>query len=224
MTCGCPLERAAAIALRHRLGRCHHGASSGTSWRALPSGLLRLHMIARLPSAGWEVTMAQPRRTMREGLIVGLIGYATVAVFYTLFDLLAGRGWIFTLNLLGNVLFRGVRDSAVLLLPMQPDLGAMFAYNLLHLVTSVAVGLLVASLVARVERHPRTGYSVLLFLVAGYVITVAAGAMFARDIAPLLPLWSIVIVNTLAAIGGGLFLWHTHPELWLRVRNAQATG
>jgi hypothetical protein len=159
---------------------------------------------------------------MREGLIVGVIGYGAVAVFYTLFDLLAGRGWVFTLDLLGKVLFRGVRDPAVLQLPMQPDLGAMFVYNLLHLAISLAVGLFVAGLVARAERRPRIGYSMLLVLVAGYLITVAAIAVLARDIAPLLPLWSIVIVNTLAAIGGGLFLWHAHPDLWRRVRRAWA--
>jgi hypothetical protein len=159
---------------------------------------------------------------MREGLIVGSIGYAAVAVFYTLFDLLAGRGWIFTLDLLGKVLFRGVRDPAVLQLPMEPDLGAMFAYNLLHLAISLAVGLFVAGLVARAERRPRIGYSTLLVLAAGYLITVAAIAVLARDIDPLLPLWSIVIVNTIAAMGGGLFLWHAHPDLWGRVRGAWA--
>ena len=166
--------------------------------------------------------MALPGSTMREGLIVGLIGYASVAVFYTLFDLLAGRGWVFTLDLLGKVLFRGVRDPSVLQLPMQPDLGAMFVYNMLHLAISLGVGLLVSGLVARAERRPRIGYSVLLVLAAGYLITVAAITVFARDIAPLLPLWSIVIVNTIAATGGGLFLWHNHPDLWGRVRGAWA--
>lgn len=44
--------------------------------------------------------------TIGQGLIVGLIGYAAVAVFYTVFDLLAARGSLFTVDLLGKAFFR----------------------------------------------------------------------------------------------------------------------
>ncbi|MDH5590021.1 MAG: hypothetical protein OEZ65_07855 [Gemmatimonadota bacterium] len=162
--------------------------------------------------------MALNGRAVREGVTVGLIGYAAVAAFYTLFDLLAGRGLVFTLNLLGKVVFRGVRDPAILQLPIPADVGAMVAYNFVHLVAALAVGLFVAWMVARVEDRPERGMVVSLVMLGGYVITVWAASRLTVDVAPLLPVWTIVTVNTLAAVGGAVFLWRAHPGLWGRVR------
>ena len=166
--------------------------------------------------------MARTGRTASEGLALGLIGFGAVAVFYTVFDVLAGQGWFFTLNLMGQVLFRGVRDPAVLQLPMPLDVGAMVGYNFLHLFVSMAVGFFVAWLADLVEENPRRGYAVLAIMLAGYVATVVAVALFARDVAPLLPLWSVITVNTLAACGGGIYLWLAHPGLLARVLGAGA--
>ena len=162
--------------------------------------------------------MARTGRTVREGVVVGLLGYAAVAAFFTLFDLLAGRGPIFTLNLLGKVVFRGARDPAILQLPIPPDVGAMLLYNFLHLLVALSVGLFVACLVAKVESQPRRAYPALWVMLAGYGITVAVVAWLSRGIAPLLPLWTVVLVNTLAAVAGGTFLWRAHPGLWGRAR------
>ncbi|HKJ02782.1 MAG TPA: hypothetical protein VJ997_10015 [Longimicrobiales bacterium] len=162
--------------------------------------------------------MARTGRTVREGIVVGLVGFAAVAVFYTLFDLLAGQAFGFTLNLMGKVVVRGVRDPAILVLPIPPDRVAMATYNLLHLVVSLGVGLFVAWLVDLVEENPARGWAALTVMVVGYVATVAAVGLFARDVAPLLPLWTVVTVNTLAAVGGGIYLWTAHPGLWRRVR------
>jgi hypothetical protein len=161
--------------------------------------------------------MGKVGRMVREGVYVGLIGYAAVAVFYAFFDLLAGRGAVFTLNLLGKFFFRGVRDPAVLTLPIAPDVGAMVAYNFVHLVAALGVGLFVAWLVSRVEERPSAGVPVLLVMAVGYVLTVLTVDRLSHTVGALLPLWSIVVVNTLAALGGGVFLWRAHPGLWGRV-------
>jgi hypothetical protein len=55
--------------------------------------------------------MVPASRTMREGIVVGLIAYASVAVFYSAFDLLAARGTLYTVDLLGKAVFRGLRDA-----------------------------------------------------------------------------------------------------------------
>lgn len=166
--------------------------------------------------------MAGATRTVREGLAVGLIGYATVAIFFTLFDLLAGRGPVFTLNVLGRVVFRGARDPAILQLPIPADFTAMALYNFFHLFVAVVVGLFAAWLVQRVEARPERGLPALLVILAGYVVTVVVVARLSRGIEPLLPFWTIVVVNTLAAVGGGAYLWRAHPGLWRRVRGASA--
>jgi hypothetical protein len=155
---------------------------------------------------------------VREGLIVGVVGYAVVAVFFTVFDLLAGRGAVSTLNLLGKMVFRGIRDPAILQLPIAADPTAMVGYNFLHLFISLAVGLLVAWLVGQVEERPTLGYPVLGVLIAGYFVTIAVVSLFAEDVSQLLPWWTIVTVSTLAFIGGGVVLIRGHAGLLGRVR------
>ena len=91
--------------------------------------------------------MARHQSAVREGLFLGVMGYAAVAAFYTILDLLAGRDPLFTLNLLGKIVFRGARDPSILQLPLAPDTGAMVAYNFLHLGVALAVGFLVAWLI-----------------------------------------------------------------------------
>ncbi len=164
--------------------------------------------------------MAGQRQTVRDGLLVGAIGYVSVALFFTLFDLLAGRGPVFTLNVLGKVMFRGARDAAILQLPIPADVGAMAMYNFFHLVVALAVGLFVTWLVEQVESRPERGIVVMVVILGGYVGTVLTVARLSAGIAPLLPFWTVVVVNTLAAAGGGFFLARAHPGLWQRVRNA----
>ena len=168
--------------------------------------------------------MARTGSIVREGVIVGLIGYATVAVFYTVFDVLAARGAGFTLELMGKVVFRGARDPAILQLPPTPDPGAMVGYNLLHLVVSLAVGLFVAGLISRVEERPTLAVPVVLTLVAGYLITILGIGRLVQDLTPLVPWWTIVIVNTLAAVAGALYLSRVHPDLIGRVRGTSAVA
>ena len=108
----------------------------------------------------------------REGLIVGLIAYMSVAAFYAVFDLLASRGSLHTLDLLGKVVFRGLRDPTVLQLPIQYDPMSMLWYNGLHLVASLAIGLNVTRLVVQGERHPAQASVVLAIIVLGFVVTI----------------------------------------------------
>ena len=87
--------------------------------------------------------MLNERRTLRDGIVVGLIGYASVALFYSAFDILASRGMFYTVNLLGKALFRGLRDPAVLMFPLEIDVTAAFFYNLVHLAAAFDVAILI---------------------------------------------------------------------------------
>ena len=86
-------------------------------------------------------------------LVLGLIAYVSVAILYAFVDLVAGRGALYTVDLLGKFVFLGLRDPAVLSLPMEPDLTAIFWYNGLHFVASIGIGLIVAGLVQRGRRQ-----------------------------------------------------------------------
>jgi len=158
--------------------------------------------------------MTTPNRTVREGLVVGLIGYAAVAIFYSAFDFLAGRGTLYTVDLLGKAVFRGLRDPTVLQFPIAVDAGAVFSYNALHLVTALAIGLVVTLLVGYAEERPARAYPVLAVLVGGFVVTVAAVGMLTTSMRAVLPWWSIVVANALATVLAGSYLLQRRPGLW----------
>lgn len=161
--------------------------------------------------------MAPQNRTLREGVVVGLTAYAAVAVFYAVFDLLAARGSLYTVNLLGMAVFKGLRDPAVLQLPVPLDMSAIFSYNALHLVVSLAIGLIVVSLVAQAERQPSHAQLALLVMVAGFVVTILGVGFLSSSIRPVLPWWSIVVANSLAVFLAGLYLLRKHPGIWHRL-------
>ncbi len=162
--------------------------------------------------------MESSGRTIREGLLVGLIAFVSVAAFYAAFDFLAARGPLYTVNLLGQAVFRAQRDAAILQYPIPLDLAAISWYSGLHLVVSLVIGLIVVGLVAQAERYPGPGAKlVLAAIVAGFVITVLAVDRWAAPIRPLLPGWSIVAANILAVVVAGWYLLRAHPGLWRRL-------
>jgi hypothetical protein len=158
--------------------------------------------------------MSQQIKVMREGLRVGLVAYASVAVFYAVFDFLAARGPLYTVNLLGKAVFTGMRDPAVLEFPIALDPRIIFWYNALHLVASLAIGLIVVRLVAQAERYPAQARLVLATMVAGFVATVLAVGLLTSPMRALLPWWSIVVANGFAVLLAGLYLLRARPGVW----------
>ncbi len=156
-------------------------------------------------------------RTLRQGLVVGLIAYAAVAVFYAAFDLLAARGSLYTVDLLGKAVFRGLRDPGVLQYPIRPDLGAVFLYNGLHLLLALVIGLIVTRLVDQADRLPSKGPLILLVIVAGFVVTIYAVGALTQPMRPLLPWWSIVAANALATLLAGTYLLRKRTGLLARL-------
>jgi hypothetical protein len=161
--------------------------------------------------------MALASRTIRQGLIVGLIGYASVAALYAAFDFLAARGALYTVDLLGKSVFGGLRDPAVLGLPMQLDTTVIVWYSGLHLLISLIIGLIVTGLVEQAERQPSQAPLVLFTIMAGFVVTIIAVGLLTAPIRPLLPWWSIVVANTIAVLLAGGYLLHKRPGTWHRL-------
>ena len=152
---------------------------------------------------------------MREGLLVGFVAYASVAVFYAVFDFLAARGPLFTVNLLGLAVFEGVRDPSILRLPIPVDADG-------HLLVQCAapdrcrwcIGLIVVRLVAQAEGHPSQARAVLFTIVAGFVVTILAVGILTEPMRALLPWWSIVVANVVAVWVAGSYLLRAHPGIW----------
>jgi len=156
-------------------------------------------------------------RPVREGLVVGLIGFVTVAGFYAAFDFLAARGFLFTVNLIGRAVFRGLRDPSALAAPVAIDFTAVVLYSALHLVVSLAIGLVVAWLVGQLEGPPAQARLAAIVLVSGFFVTVFGIGMVSSPVRDLLPWWSVVLANLLSVLIAGSWLLGRHPGLLRRL-------
>ncbi len=161
--------------------------------------------------------MSAQTRTVRDGIIVGLTGFAAVALFYLAFDFLAARGPLHTVNMLGRAVFRGLREPAVLQFPVELDPRAVLEYSALHLSVAIVVGLFVAWLVDTGERDAARRATIRIIIAAGYLVTVAAVGLVTMPMRELLPWWSILLANALAMLVGGAYLVSRRPGLWSRL-------
>src|SRR5207302_10658991 len=89
------------------------------------------------------------RSVVREGIVAGLIGAAVVAVWFFVFDLLRGRPFL-TPTLLGSLVFFGVKTPTGL----DPALGPILGYTVLHGLAFIAFGAVAAPLLAMSEPEP----------------------------------------------------------------------
>ena len=78
--------------------------------------------------------------TLRQGLVAGLIGYATVGIVFGIVDMLQGHSPFYTAAVLGSALFYGVQA------PVHAAVAApyVFAYNGLHLMIFLLFGFVAA--------------------------------------------------------------------------------
>lgn len=152
-----------------------------------------------------------------EGLVVGLIGYAAVALFVGLFDLVTGRPFFHTVATLGRGL---VADPGP---PGTIDPGAVFAFNGLHLFAFLAIGVVIAKLAHAIELHPVFWYLAFFFCLGVFFASVAAiSALDPHREA--LPGWVIVAANVVAGVLMGSYLLRRHPSLWTAMRRSGTEG
>ncbi len=153
-----------------------------------------------------------------QGMIAGLIGYATVAIVLAVVNVIAGRSPFYTAALLGGGVFYGVRDlSAVAVWP-----GAVLAYNGFHLLLFLALGMFAAWLAQIAERGPHLWYVGVTFfvLVAFHVF----GMMFLLPPAlrPVMLVWSALASGVLASALMALYLVMIHPMIREEMRDFAA--
>ena len=91
--------------------------------------------------------MPNQRSILREGTIAGLLGAAAVAIWFLIFDTLRGKPFL-TPAILGSAVFYGVKDPTGL----DPTLGPVLGYTVLHGLAFIAFGIVAASLMAVSER------------------------------------------------------------------------
>lgn len=156
-----------------------------------------------------------PRHPAREGVIAGIIGAATVAFWFFVVDLIAGRP-LFTPAVLGASLFD------VLGLGAERNLLQNVAfYTAFHVAAFVVVGVVAAAMVRAADRRPSRTMLFIGFFVAFELGFTVLTAVFARS--PLfgrIAWYQFGAANVIAALLMGRHIWRTyHPpvdEQWAR--------
>jgi len=144
-----------------------------------------------------------------EGLVTGLIGYATVVAFFALLNLSSGEGVFHTPALLGSALFFGAREAG----EVVAGPGPVIAYNGIHILVSLVIGLGAAWLVFQAEKNRPLWYVVFFVFLAGFIYGIAVMGVLAAEISSLLSWTTILLANMAAGITAGGYLWWRHVQL-----------
>jgi len=145
-----------------------------------------------------------------EGLITGILGAATVALWFFLVDAIKGRP-LYTPTVLGMVLFRHGDASALDTVAVSLEMAAL--YTVVHVLMFSAIGNLASELLAIAQRHPEVGFGILLlFVIFEFAVTVSP-ILFAGPLVRALTWPALLVANLLATAAMAGYLWHRHPML-----------
>lgn len=159
-------------------------------------------------SGSWGRALAE-HHTVREGLVAGLIGATTVAVWFLVIDLVGGR-ILLTPGALGSVLFHGASSAA----DVRLDAVTILAYTGVHLAAFFVTGLVAAAILAVAEdRHPYVLLGAVLLFVTFETFFIGVVTIVAQWLLEIIPWWSIAVANLAAAAAMGTYLGKRHPAL-----------
>lgn len=152
---------------------------------------------------------AETKQVLTGGIYAGLIGYSTVVLLFAAINVLAGRSPFHTPAVFGAVLFYGLHDPA----RIEITPGPVLAYNMVHVLGFLVLGLFASWLVAKAERYPVARFAILFVLIFVAAHIYAALLLFAEPLLTGSAWVEIGIVSVAAAIAMGWYLLKQHPAL-----------
>lgn len=155
------------------------------------------------------MSMARRERSvLREGVIAGVIGAATVALWFLIYDAWRGRP-LFTPALLGATIFQGVGNPSRIEIAGELVIG----YTIVHVLAFVGFGIVAACMMAASEREPAIFIAFVTLFAAFEVFFFVVLGTLSQSVLGVLGWWAIFVGNLLASIGMLWFLVRGHPEL-----------
>lgn len=153
---------------------------------------------------------AELSRLYLDGIVAGLIGAATIAVWFLLLDTIKGRP-LYTPTVLGSALFQ--RGEGPPLEALAPSLGMTLMYTWVHGLIFCVIGGIASRLLALAERNFNIGFGILLLFVVFEFGFVIAASVFAEAVLRALAWQAVLVGNLLAAVAMALYFWRRHPHL-----------
>ena len=150
----------------------------------------------------------------QEGIIAGLAGAATIAVWFLILDIINGRPF-YTPNVLGTALFRrgeGLASPGTLAISLEMVL--MFTW--VHGLVFAVIGGVASWLVGLAERNPSLGFGIVVFFVFFEFGFLVVAWIFVEPVLHALAWPAILVANVLAAAVMAGYFWLRHPNLRIR--------
>lgn len=146
---------------------------------------------------------------LADGTIAGLIGAATIALWFLLVDTLRGHPF-YTPSLLGTALFRGhdvlaSPETHPISLPM------VLLFTLAHGLIFVVIGQIAARLVRLAEKNANYGFGIILFLVFFLSGFFFVSMVFEADLLRALTWPAVLAGNLLAVAAMAIYFARRHP-------------
>jgi hypothetical protein len=146
-----------------------------------------------------------------EGIVAGLLGAATVALWFLVVDTINGHP-LYTPTVLGTAVFRGGAGlEHPETLPVSFEMVVLFTW--VHALVFAAVGGIAARLLAFAEHTANVGFGIVLLFVIFEFGFVAVTMIFAEDVLRSLAWPAVLVGNLLAAAVMGAYFWRRHPNL-----------
>lgn len=160
---------------------------------------------------------AERTEVLTHGLVAGVLGYAVVVVFYAVWNALQGRSPFFTAALLGEAAFYGLEDPS----EVTVWAGPVLAFNGLHLIVFLIVGMVAAWIATQSERGAHFWYIGMSLFIYGMIHVLGLVLWLAAPLRVEMPVWSALVVTVLALGGMSLYLLEVHPRLRRELREYQ---
>jgi len=145
----------------------------------------------------------------REGIVAGLIGASTIALWFLALDVVRGRP-LYTPTLLGTALLRG--PAAVASAEnLQISLPMVLSFTMVHGLVFMAIGLAAQRLLQLAEKNANYGFGAILLSVIFLSGFLFVSLIFAAEILHALS-WPAVLAGNLIALGAmSAYLRRHHP-------------
>jgi hypothetical protein len=154
---------------------------------------------------------AEISKVYREGIVAGILGAATIALWFFIIDILSGRPF-YTPSLLGSALFG---RSVALDQPgtVNVSLEIVLIYSWVHGMIFCVIGGIASKLLSLAERNLDLGFGILLLFVVFEFGFVGAAFIFAEPVLHALTWPAILIGNLMAAAVMATYFWRRRPNL-----------
>ena len=151
---------------------------------------------------------------LAEGTIAGLIGAATIALWFLVVDTLRGRP-LYTPSLLGTALFGG-RDALASAESHPISLLMVVLFTLTHGLIFVVIGQIAARLLQLAEKNANYGFGIILFLVFFLSGFFFVSMVFEADLLRALTWPAVLAGNLLAVAAMTRYFARRHPGFRMR--------